>query len=144
MCPHAIVVSVGFGRHSGGMDSLTVTAAHAATARMDIHEVARQLNSPWDPRLSLRSPALPTVSRRSAGPSPTARPRGLPTPVGGHPAGRAWTHTAGAEGEHVARSWFIGANPVLQETTPLTAIRNDRGDDLMLAVKVLLENTPDT
>jgi hypothetical protein len=27
------------------MDSGTVTGAHAATARMDIHEVARQLNS---------------------------------------------------------------------------------------------------
>jgi len=26
----------------------------------------------------------------------------------------------------------------------LTAIRNDRGEDLMLAVKVLLEDTPDT
>jgi len=54
-----------------------------------------------------------------------------------------WSHTAGAEGEHVARSWFIGANPVLHEATPLTAIRNDRGEDLMLAVKVLLEDTPD-
>jgi len=73
-----------------------------------------------------------------------ARPGGLSTPVGGHPSRRAWTHTAGAEGEHVARFWFIGANPVLQETTPLTAFRNDRGDDLMLAVKVLLEDTPDT
>jgi len=36
-----------------------------------------------------------------------------------------------------------GANPVLHEATPLTAIRNDRGEDLMLAVKVLLEDTPD-
>jgi len=26
----------------------------------------------------------------------------------------------------------------------LTAIRNDRGEDLMLAVKVLLEDIPDT
>ncbi len=59
-------------------------------------------------------------------------------------AHRAWTHTAGAEGEPAARSWFIGANPVLHEATPLTAIRNDRGEDLMLAVKILLEDTPDT
>ena len=48
----------------------------------------------------------------------------------------AWTHTAEAKGDHVARSWFIGANPVLHEPTPLAAIRNDRGEDLMLVVKV--------
>jgi len=95
------------------------------------------------PRSSRRWPAPPTVSCRSAGPSPTARHRDLPTPGGcSSPTGRG--HTAGAEGEHLARSWFIGANPVLHEATPLTAIRNDRGEDLMLAVKVLLEDTPDT
>jgi len=33
---------------------------------------------------------------------------------------------------------------VLVETTPLTAIRTDRGEELMLAVKVLVEDTPDT
>jgi len=97
-----------------------------------------------DLRWSLRSPAPPIVSCRSAGPSPTARHRGPAYSRRLQLAHRAWTHTAGAEGEHVARSWFIGANPVLHEATPLTAIRNDRGEDLMLAVKVLLEDTPDT
>jgi len=87
-------------------------------------------------------------SRRAARPIRWAKSDG-PTPGPAYSrrpqlAHRAWTHTAGAEGEHVARSWFIGANPVLHEATPLTAIRNDRGEDLMLAVKVLLEDTPDT
>ena len=124
------------------MDSVTVTGTHAATARMDIHEVARQLNSHLG--RSLRSPAPPIVSCRSAGPSPTARHRGLRTrgdcssPTGHGPTPR------GRRASTFARSWFIGANPVLHEATPLTAIRNDRGEDLMLAVKVLLEDTPDT
>jgi len=50
------------------------------------------------------------------------------------------------QGQRASTSPVSGssANPVLQETTPLTAFRNDRGDDLMLAVKVLLEDTPDT
>ena len=50
----------------------------------------------------------------------------------------------GSRGDHVARAWFLGGNPVLGETTPLTAIRTDRGEELMLAVKVLVEDTPDT
>jgi len=55
-----------------------------------------------------------------------------PTPGPGYTrrlqlAYRAWTHVAGAEGDHVARAWFLGGNPVLGETTPLTAIRTDRG-----------------
>jgi len=33
------------------MDSGTVTGTHAATARMNIHEVARQLNSHLGPTL---------------------------------------------------------------------------------------------
>ncbi|MDT7953680.1 MAG: hypothetical protein RQ966_19435, partial [Acetobacteraceae bacterium] len=55
----------------------------------------------------------------------------------------AWTQVAGAEGDHVARAWFVGGNPVLGETTPLSAIRTDRSEQVMLAVKVLLEDTPD-
>ncbi len=31
--------------------------------------------------------------------------------------------TAGARGEHVARAWFIGANPWLGYETPVTASR---------------------
>ncbi len=137
-------MKVAFGWHSGGMDSVTVTGAHAATARMDIHEVARQLNSHLGPTLvaalaGTPDRKLPIRWAKSNGPTPgPAYSRRLQL------AHRAWTHTAGAEGEHVARSWFIGANPVLHEATPLTAIRNDRGEDLMLAVKVLLEDTPDT
>jgi len=85
------------------------------------------------PRWSLRLPVprkLPLRWAKSDGPTPgVAYSRSL------HFTHRAWTPAAGAEGEHVARSWFIVANPVLPETTPLTAIRNDRGADLMLAVK---------
>jgi len=78
------------------------------TARMDIHEVARQLNSHLGPTLVAALAGTPdrkSPIRWAKSDGPT---RGLSTPVGGHPSRRAWTHTAGAEGEHVARFWFIG------------------------------------
>lgn len=130
--------------HSGGMDAQTVTGTHAATARMDIHEVARQLNSHLGPTLvaalaGTPDRKLPIRWAKADGPTPGPNyTRRLQL------AHRAWTHVAGAEGDHVARAWFLGANPALAETTPLTAIRGDRGEDLMLAVKVIVEDTPDT
>jgi hypothetical protein len=33
---------------------------------------------------------------------------------------------AGVEGEHVARLWFVGANPWLGEVSPIEAIRDMR------------------
>jgi len=126
------------------MEAQTVTGVHAATARMDIHEVARQLNNHLGPTLVA---ALAGTPDRKL-PIRWAKADG-PTPGAGYTrrlqlAHRAWTHVAGAEGDHVARAWFLGGNPVLGETTPLTAIRTDRGEELMLAVKVLVEDTPDT
>jgi hypothetical protein len=124
------------------MDAQMVTGVHAATARMNIHEVARQLNNHLGPTLvavltGTPDRKLPIRWAKADGPVPgPAYARRLQL------AHRAWTHVAGAEGDHVARAWFIGANPTLGETTPLTATRNDRSEELMLAVKALLEDTP--
>jgi len=67
----------------------TVTGTHAATARMDIHELARQLHSHLGPTLVAALAGTPIVSCRSAGPSPTARHRDLLlTPVVTRPSAR--------------------------------------------------------
>lgn len=55
-------------------------------------------------------------------------------------AHRAWTSLSSAEGEHVARMWFIGANPWLGEASPIEAIRNDRSQEVMNAVSVMIED----
>ncbi len=100
----------------------------SSTATSDPRSVAALAGSP-DRKLPIRW-------AKSNGPTPEpAYSRRLQL------AHRAWTHTEGAEGEYVARSWFIGPTP---SCTKLTAIRSGRGEDLMLAVKVLLEDTPDT
>lgn len=56
---------------------------------------------------------------------------------------RAWSALVLNENEHVARAWFIGGNPLLGETTPLTAIREDRGADVMRAVDSFLAGYQD-
>ncbi len=44
----------------------------------------------------------------------------------------------------MARSWFIGANPHLGKDTPLTALRGDRGKQLVVAAEAFLEDQPAT
>ncbi|WEG08620.1 hypothetical protein PU630_15450 [Microbacterium horticulturae] len=41
---------------------------------------------------------------------------------------------AAAEGHQVARQWFIGGNPHLHDETPITAIREDRHEEVVDAV----------
>lgn len=55
----------------------------------------------------------------------------------------AWQHVADAESDHLARAWFIGANPNLNEDTPHPAIREDRAREIMDAVHVLTTDRQD-
>ncbi|MDP3949510.1 hypothetical protein [Microbacterium sp.] len=48
---------------------------------------------------------------------------------------------AAAEGEQVARLWFVGGNPWLRDNTPITAIREDRFDEVANAVQALLDDS---
>jgi len=52
-----------------------------------------------------------------------------------------WTRLAEAEGEDVARAWFIGANPWLDDDTPITAIREDRFDEAGQAAQAVIDDS---
>ena len=52
-----------------------------------------------------------------------------------------WAQIAPQETEHVARAWFIGANPFLDEDTPLTAIRDDRARQVVAAATAFVEDS---
>ena len=56
-------------------------------------------------------------------------------------AHRVWAQIAPQETEHVARAWFIGANPFLDEDTPLTAIREDRARQVVAAATAFVEDS---
>jgi hypothetical protein len=122
----------------------TTIGVHAATARMDIHEVVRQLNVHLGPTLvaalaGTPDRKLPIRWAKADGPTPgSAYQRRLQV------AHRLWTLIANAESDHVARSWFIAANPMLEEDTPLTAIREDRSKAVVAAAAAFVEDQPAT
>lgn len=51
-----------------------------------------------------------------------------------------WQQISAAEGEHVARVWFIGANPWLDYDTRVMAIRSDRLKDVGHPAQALIDD----
>lgn len=52
----------------------------------------------------------------------------------------AWTVLSQAEGDEVARAWFTGGNPLLNEDTPITAIRENRQERVFHAALSFVRN----
>lgn len=52
-----------------------------------------------------------------------------------------WQRVAKAEGEHIARAWFIGGNSWLGDDTPVTAIREDRFEQVNHAAQALIDDS---
>lgn len=123
------------------MDTTTIADIHMRTTRMSVEEVARHLNANLGPTLVA---LLAGVASKS---QPIRWAKGEVDPR--HDAvrrlqlaHRAWSHIVMVSDEHTARAWFIGGNPFLGEDTPLTAIREDRSQDVMRAVEALAEGRP--
>lgn len=100
------------------------TAAHAETMRLDIHEVARRLNSHVGATMvaalsGSRDSKLPYKWAKNTVPNAEAQERL-------RFAHRIWKILADAESDHVARTWFRGTNPVLGEVSPVIAIREGK------------------
>jgi hypothetical protein len=118
-----------------------VPTAHTRTIKLDIREVARRLNSSLGGTLvaslaGSKDAKLPYRWAKVDGPVPKNEAmRRLQF------AYEQWTRLSEAEGEHVARAWFIGANPWLDYDTPVTAIREDRFKDAGKAVQAVLDDS---
>lgn len=125
------------------METQTPTFQHSRTMRMDIHDIVRELNAALGPTLvaalsGSKDRKLPIRWAKVDGPEPrTEASRRLTF------AHRQWTLLAAADGEHVARQWFIGGNPHLGEQTPVTAIREDRHVDVAAAAEAFIAGTSD-
>lgn len=52
-----------------------------------------------------------------------------------------WQKVADAEGMQVARAWFVGANPWLQNDSPINAIRMGRLRDVSSAARALIDDS---
>ncbi|MCW2132377.1 hypothetical protein [Arthrobacter sp. VKM Ac-2550] len=121
--------------------STGIGAAHAGTARLGIREIVRQLNSALGATLvsALAGSKDPKISykwARTDGPEP--KPEAQARLQLAH---RAWTAVSGVEGDHVARLWFIGANPWLSEVSPIEAISELRAKEVMDAAAAMIEDS---
>lgn len=126
----------------GGEVSITTVSAHDATARMGLREVVRQLNSHLGPTLvaaaaGVKDRGLPTKWARLDGPEP--RPAAQTRLLKAH---ALFFSIARSESEHIARAWMIGSNPLLDDDTPITAIREDRFKEVTAAANAFLEGSP--
>lgn len=119
---------------------IDVGAAHGGTARLGIREIVRQLNSALGATLvaALAGSKDPKISYKwartdGAEPRPEAQTR-LQL------AHRASAAVSSVEGGHVARLWFISANPWLDEISPIEAIRDMRAEDVVDAALAMTED----
>ncbi|TRW45647.1 hypothetical protein FJ693_08650 [Georgenia yuyongxinii] len=106
-----------------------------------LHELVRQLNTALGTTLvaALSGATVSTMPERWAEPDGP-----VPSPVEEErlrAAHRTWTLIAEAEGDDVARAWFIGTNPVLDDTSPVMALRQGRADDVDAAARAFVRGT---
>jgi hypothetical protein len=102
-----------------------INTAHTRTIKPDIREITRRLNGSLGGTLiaslaGSKGAKLPYRWAKADGPAPKNEAmRRLQL------AYEQRTKLVEAGGEHVARAWFIGANPWLGYDTPIMAIRED-------------------
>lgn len=116
-----------------------VANGYASTTRMDVHEVVRRLNSHLGATLvaalaGSRDSKLPYRWAKTTTPNDRAEARI-------RMAHRVWVLLADAESDHIARSWFIGANPLLDELSPVMALREDKLREVSLAAQAFVEDS---
>jgi hypothetical protein len=121
--------------------SATKHDAHARTIKLDVREVTRRLNA------ALGGTLVSTLagSKDTKASYKWAKESG-PQPGAGVVkrlifAYEQWQKVSESEGEHVARIWFISANPWLDYETPIMAIREDRLKDVGNAVRALIDDS---
>lgn len=52
-----------------------------------------------------------------------------------------WLKVSGAEGDDVARQWFVGANPFLRNDTVIMAIREGRSGEVVAAAQAVIDDS---
>jgi len=125
------------------MATLTPAGLHRSTNRIDEREIVRQLNDALGATLVA---ALAGVKSRQQ-PSDWAKPSGgMPRPDAWNRlqfAHQIWTVLQEEEGRDIARRWFIGGNPLLGESTPIMAIREDHHAEVRRAAQAFIDGDVD-
>jgi hypothetical protein len=116
---------------------------HEQTTRLDLPELVRQLIAHLGPTLvatlaDVRDRKLPYKWANPEGATP--RPESQQKLLAAH---RIWAMISGAEGDNVARAWFIGANPRLGEEAPVIRLREGQIKAVLQAAKAFVEGVDD-
>ena len=119
----------------------TKHSAHRKAVKLDVREITHRLNAALGGTLvSTLAGSKDTKASykwaKETGPQPG--PEVIKRLVFAY---EQWQKVAEAEGEHVARVWFIGANPWLSYDTPIMAIREDRLKDVGNAAQALIDDS---
>ena len=123
---------------SAQMPTEVAVSSHAETTRLDIHELVRRLNSHLGATIvaalaGVRDSKLPYRWAKPDGPTPNPE-----TEERLRAAHRTWLMLADAESDHTARSWFIGANPLLDEVAPFMALREGESQKVLRAAEAFI------
>lgn len=123
------------------MPTQAAVSSHAETTRLDVHELVRRLNSHLGATLvaalaGVRDSKLPYRWAKPDGPTPNVEAEERL-----RAAHRAWLMLADAESDHVARSWFVGANPLLGEVPPVIALRDGEVQAVLRAADAFIAGT---
>ncbi len=112
--------------------------AHQRATKLGLRETVRRLNTGLGATLvaalaGAKDTKLPHKWAKENGPQPRAEAMQRLTF-----AYTQWLLVEAAEGELVARVWFIGANPWLEHDTPIDAIREGRYKEVAAAARALV------
>ncbi|WP_454299549.1 hypothetical protein [Salana multivorans] len=110
-----------------------------AATRLDVPELVRRLNAVLGPTLvsTLAGSTDPKAAIRWAK-AESRRPIKAEFERNLRLGYRAMVAISEAENAHVARAWFIASNPMLNEDTPIEALRDGRHRDVVRAYTALV------
>lgn len=126
---------------------MTLTDAHQETTRLDIHEVALQLNKHLGTTLVSTLAGSRTRSAASRwAKAPTDPATQTPRDEAAAKLRAAlsiWMLISTAEDEYIARAWFIGSNPRLDDEAPVMALRVGEIKQVMAAARAFVSGADD-
>jgi hypothetical protein len=107
----------------------TIIDIHKETVLLSTPELVRQLISHLGPTLvatlaDVKDPKLPHKWAKADGPTPRDQ-----TLIKLQMAHRIWRLISSSDSDSVARAWFVGSNPRLDEESPIFVIRSGRGSE---------------
>lgn len=121
--------------------NLLIADAHARTMRLSGREIVERLNRHLGATLvatlsGVKDRKLPYRWARDGAGSPN--PVAIERLTAAH---RVWLELADAESDDVARAWFVGANPYLDERAPVMALRAGEIRQVLQAAQAFLNGT---